>query len=370
MVYPTKLNTLGKFGHMKNIILIVFFALLLFPISSSFSQKTDQPSQFGIALTSFTPYNFKDDDGYTVIIGEVENLKNFPITGVKVWAGFYDDVNKQPLETAIGTTVIDVIPPFGKSPYVIKSPNPNSAITSVSVNLLGFTSASPKNEQLVIDSEITEIGENIKISGTITNNAAGEASQTKIHVEFFDAFQPPRILGIATIELEEPIASNSSTNFEFYEKFDSRSLGYKVFAESENYYSNIQNVEISQSEALTKLVTINDISIKDDEGNKLSDVKAGNRINIESKIWIQYSEDQDTSEQPYRYYIQVKQSGEKAFVEFIGIYEGSFSSAGAQFPEVKWTPKNTGLYFVETFVWDTNAVPLASKGPIILILVT
>ena len=104
---------------MKSIILIVFFALLLFPISSSFSQKTDQPSQFGIALTSFTPYNFKDDDGHTVIIGEVENLKNCPITQVKVWAGFYDDINKQPLETAIGTTVIDVIPPFGKSPYEI-----------------------------------------------------------------------------------------------------------------------------------------------------------------------------------------------------------------------------------------------------------
>jgi len=258
---------------------------------------------------------------------------------------------------------------------VIKSPNPNSAITSVSVNLLGFTSASPKNVQLVIDSEITEIGENIKISGTITNNAAGEASQTKVHVAFFDAFQPPRILGIATIELEEPIGGNSSTNFEFYEKFDSRSLGYKVFAESANYYSNIQNVEISHSEALTKLVTINDISIKDDEGNILPDVKAGNRINIKSKIWIQYSEDQETTEQPYRYYVQIKKTVERfgqdiTFVEFIGIYEGSFDTAGAKFPEVKWTPKNTGLYFVETFVWDTNAVPLASKGPIMLILVT
>jgi len=39
-------------------------------------------------------------------------------------------------------------------------------------------------------------------------------------------------------------------------------------------------------------------------------------------------------------------------------------------PSVEWTPQNTGLYFVETFVWDPNAVPLASKGPIALILVT
>lgn len=370
MIYRIKLNTWSKFEHMKNIILIVFFTFLLFPISSSFSQNIDQPSQFGIVLTSFTPYNFKDNDGYTIIIGEVENLKNFPITQVKVWGGFYDDREEQPLESAIGTTVIDVIPPFGKSPYVIKSPNPNSAITSVSVNLLGFTSASPKNEQLVIDSKVTEIGENIKISGTITNKAAGEASQTKIHLAFFDAFKPPRILGIATIELEKALGDNSSTNFEFYERFDSRSLGYKVFAESASYYSNIQNVGISQSKALTKLVTIHDISVEDDEGNKLSDVTVGNRINISSKIVIEFSADQETSEQPYRYYVQIKQSGEKAFVEFIGIHEGSFSSAEALFPSVKWTPSKTGLYFVETFVWDTNAVPLASKGPIILILVT
>lgn len=369
MIYRTKLNTLSKFEHMKKIILIAFFAFLLFPISTSFSQTVDQPSQFGIALTSTAPHNFKDSDGHTVIIGEIENLKNFPITQVKVWGGFYDATGEQPLETAIGTTMLDVIPPFGKSPYMIKSPNPNSAITNVSVNLLGFTSASPKNQQLTISSEITEIGENIKISGTITNKATIDTSQTKIHIAFYDAFKPPRILGISTIELG-PIGPNSSTNFEFSERYDSRSLGYKVFAESANYYSNIHNVEISKIEALTKLVTIHDVGIEDDEGNKLTDVSVGNRVTVTSKVAIQFSEDQTNTEQPYRYYIQVKQSGEKAFVEFIGLTEGTFSSAEALFPSVKWTPEKTGLYFVETFVWDPNGVPLASKGPVILILVT
>jgi hypothetical protein len=355
---------------MKRILLVVFFAFILFPISVGFSQKTDQPSQFGIALTSSSPYHFKDDDGHTVIIGEIQNLKNFPITQVKVWGGFYDDINEQPLESAIGTTIIDVIPAFGKSPYVIKSPNPNSAITNVSVNLLGFTSASPKNENLAIESEISEIGENIKISGTLTNNAAGEASQTKIHLVFYDAFQPPRLLGISTIELENAIGSGSATDFEFNEKFDARSSSYKVVAESANYYSNVQIMEIIKPETLTKLVTINDISLNDNEGNKLSDVSVGNEINIQSKIWIQYADDQETFEQPYRYYVQIKQSGEKAFVEFIGIYEDSFDAAGEQLPAVKWTPNKPGLYFIETFVWDTNAIPLASKGPVILVLVT
>ncbi len=370
MVYPTKLNTLCKFGHMKSIILIVFFALLLFPISSSFSQKTDQPSQFGYQFTSTSPFIFKDENGYTIILGEIENIQSYSLKNVKIRGVFYDG-SMQILDTSFGSSIIEVIPPFTKVPYIIKSTEPNAGITQAEVKYAGFNSAPTKNEELVIDSEITEIGDKIRISGTITNQGLLDSNQTKIYLAFYQYFTPePRILGISTIELEDIIVGGSSTNFEFEEIIDYKYTDYKIFAESENYNSNIQTNKIILPEALTKLVTINDISITDDEGNKLSDVKVGTRINIESKIWIQYSEDQETSEQPYRYYVQVKQSGEKAFVEFIGIYEGSFSSAGAKFPEVKWTPKNTGLYFAETFVWDTNAVPLASKGPVILILVT
>lgn len=354
---------------MKRIFFVVFFAFILFPVGSSFSQKTDTPSQFGIAFTSSAPYNYKDSDGYTVIIGEIQNLKNFPITGVKIKGGFYNEIDEQPLEIAFGATMLDVIPAFGKSPYMIKSLNPNAAITSVSVNLQGFTSAVPKNQNLVISSETSEIGEKIKISGTITTNAGVDATQTKVHLAFYDAFQPPRILGVSTIEIINPITSGSSANFEFNEKLDQRSLGYKVFAESSNYLSNVRNVVIKHSEVLTTLVTINDISINDDGGNKTSDVTIGNRINIQSEISAQYS-DPKKSEQPYRYYIQVKQSGEAARVEFIGIYEGSFNAVGSQYPSVQWTPEKAGLYFIETFVWDHNAVPLAAKGPVILVLVT
>ena len=113
------------------------------------------------------------------------------------------------------------------------------------MKLQGFNSAPPKNEELGIESEISEFGEQIKIAGSLTNNASTEASQTKILLLFYDAFQPPRIIWISTIELEEAIESDSSVDFEFNEKFDPRSLGYKIFAESDNSYSNIQNVEIT-----------------------------------------------------------------------------------------------------------------------------
>jgi len=213
-----------------------------------FAQQTTTPSSLGIVLTSFTPFHYKDEGGYTVIIGEVENTKNFSVTAVKILGLFYDDSSEQPLEAKIGTTIVDVIPPFEKVAYIIKSPNPNASITNVSVKLQGFNSAPPKNEELSIESEISELGKQIKITGRLTNNSSEEASQTKIHLVFYDTFQPPRIIWISTIDLVVAIKGGSSADFEFNEKFNQRSIGYKIFAESDNSYSNIQNVEITPTE--------------------------------------------------------------------------------------------------------------------------
>jgi len=355
---------------MKKIILSLLLVLILFPISSSFSQEgIDKPSTLGIALTSSDPFHYKDEGGYTVIIGEVKNTKNFEITAVTIRGFFYDEFGKQPLEANLGTTIIDVIPSLETVPYVIKSPNPNAAITHVSAKIQGFTSAPPKNEVLSIESEISVLDEQIKITGKLTNNSSEEASQTKIHLAFYDVFQPPRIIWVSTIQLEEPIEGDSSVNFEFDEKFDQLQFSYKIFAESDNAYSITQNDLIPHPEFLSKIITINNISTIDSDGNKLTGASQGTTINIESNVSIQYSSGQDIFEQPYVYYAQVKQS-EKGFVEFIGKFEGTFQSTGTQAPWVEWTPQNKGLYFIETFVWDPNAVPLASKGPIMLVLVT
>ncbi len=355
---------------MRRTILVIFLTLGIFPISSGFSQElTDTAPTLGLVFTSFTPFNFKADDGSTVIIGEIENTKNFPVTGVKIWAGFYDDFSEQPLESTLGTTILEVIPPHTKSPYMIKSPSTNAAITSVSVNLLGFNSAIRKEQMLTREPGIMNADERVTFSGTISNNGAENTSNTKIYLAFYDAFDPPRIVFISSKLIEEEIVPDSIVNFEFDEERDSRAVGFTVFAESDNYLSNFADVPFSQQEPLTKLVTISDVSINDAEGNKLSDATVGSTINIQSKIWLKYAADQDVTEQHYVYFTQVKQTGEKAFVEFIGTHQGKFENAGTQFPNVEWAPEKRGLYFIETFVWDLDAIPLASKGPVIIVLV-
>ena len=132
---------------------------------------------------------------------------------------------------------------------------------------------------------------------------------------------------------------------------------------------------VPTTDVLQRLVTINDISVNDAAGNRLPDVSVDSTIFIQSKIWIQYASDQGSVEQPYIYYVQIKKSEEingenKPFIHFIGKTSGTFFSGGTQIPVIEWTPQEKGVYFAETFVWDPNAVPLSSKGPISLILVT
>lgn len=139
--------------------------------------------------------------------------------------------------------------------------------------------------------------------------------------------------------------------------------------DSKNFYPAIKDVQIVAPESITKLVTINDVHLTDTEGNRMSEVGVNSAILLQSNLSIQYGISQDTTNQPFVYYTQIKQSGEKPFVEFIGISEGAFEGPGSKTPSVQWTPTESGLYFVETFVWDPSGVPIASKGPILLVLV-
>lgn len=374
MIYSTTLIASVNHFCMKKIILALFLLFTLFPISSSYSQVVDKEPTLGIVLTSFSPFNYKDVDGKTVILGEVSNTKNFPVSGVKIWAGFYDDFGENPLETTIGTTIMEVIPPFGKSPYMIKSQTSNPAITSVSVNLLGFNSSPEKKQQLNLHLNTLELGEKLSLSGTITNNGKLNSTNTKIQLISYDSFNPPRVLGIATVNLENDITPGGTDNFEFSVKRDSRAAAFKIVGESQDYSTGLLDITDTSLQIQNKLVTISDIAVTDEEGNRLSDVSVGSSIKIQSQLDFQDLSLEEAEVQQYVYWIQIKKSVEingetKSFVEFIGKQEGTINFEGVENPSVGWIPEDDGLYFVETFVWDPKYNPLASTGPLSLILV-
>lgn len=351
---------------MKKIFLILFLVLILFPISSGFSQKSDTLSTLAVQLTSNTPFVYKDDQGYTVVVGNVENKNEITsVTNVQLIVNFYDETGTEPLETIRGSTILDVIPELGTSPYMIKSSSPNPNITQISIFLEGFSPASSKSQQLTVETKSVLLDENLKLSGVLTNGGS-PITDTSVYIAFYDSFIPPRLVGVSTIPIGD-VEANENVDFYFDEKIDRRAVSFQVFAQSNVFYSNFLEGKIP--EQLTRSVTFSETSIKDPQGDRLAEVDVGSTVNIESNVWVQFATEPSSNETPYRYYVQVKQSGDKPYVEFLGKSDGRFMGTGSQSISVDWIPENSGVYFIETFVWDRDNIPIAQKGPVVVVVV-
>jgi len=352
---------------MKRIVVFALLVLML-PVAQGFAEMANTPSSLGVRLTGST-FSYKDDAGYTVVLGEMENTKNFPVTNVKIWVGFYskDALNTGlPLETVTGTTLLNAIQPHEKSPFMIKSQTANPEISQVTVNMLGFNSATAKPQLLEITPATLSISNVVKLPGTITNKGQQPGAHAQIHLISYDAFNPPRIVGIQTIPIDD-LEPNTAYDFNFETKADPRVTSYKVVAESDNYQSKIIDVTKISVDIMTRLITINDIQVVNSSGEKISKIKVGTPVDITSMLSIQAV---NNTSQPYVYYAQVKQFGEKGTVEFLGLAEGIFNSTQMQSPKVAWTPQNEGGFFIETYVWDPSGAALATQSSTVsLILV-
>ncbi|MDH3824546.1 MAG: hypothetical protein OES14_01975 [Nitrosopumilus sp.] len=351
---------------MRKFFLLFFLILILFPISSGFSQKSDTPSTLSVALTSESPFVYKDDEGYTVVVGNVINKNEVTsVTNIQLRVNFYDETGTEPLETIRGGTILEVIPESGTSPYLIMSDSPNPNITHISVFLEGFVPSSSKTQQLVVESTSVLLDENLRLSGVLSNGGS-PITGTSVYLAFYDGFIPPRLIGVSSIPIGD-VEANEKVDFYFNEEIDQRAVSFQIFAESNVFYSNSANEKIPQQ--LTRLATISNVSLTDSLGNRLSEITTGSTVNIRSNTLVQFSIDQKTNETPYTYYAQVKQSGEIPYVEFLGKFDGRFVGTGSQSVTIDWIPENSGVYFIETFVWDRNNIPISNKGPIAVIVV-
>ena len=351
---------------MRKFFLLFFLILILFPISSGFSQKSDTPSTLSVALTSESPFVYKDDEGYTVVVGNVINKNEVTsVTNIQLRVNFYDETGTEPLETIRGGTILEVIPELGTSPYLIRSDSPNPNITHISVFLEGFVPSSSKTQQLVVESTSVLLDENLRLSGVLSNGGS-PITGTSVYLAFYDGFIPPRLIGVSSIPIGD-VEANEKVDFYFNEEIDQRAVSFQIFAESNVFYSNFANEKIPQQ--LTRLATISNVSLTDSLGNRLSEITTGSTVNIRSNTLVQFSIDQKTNETPYTYYAQVKQSGEIPYVEFLGKFDGRFVGTGSQSVTIDWIPENSGVYFIETFVWDRNNIPISNKGPIAVIVV-
>ena len=349
---------------MRGSVLGISLILMLVPFSEGFAQ--DSNTQLDVSLQTPVPYVYQDDEGHTVVVGVVENTNQLSaVTNVFIHVSFFNDADQAPIEFALGRTTLDVIPPEGSSPFVIRSESSNPDITEIFVRILSFDLAEEKQNLLTVSSTDVVFDNTFRFSGILQNGGA-PTSENRVHFAFYDAFEPPRILSVHTVNLGS-IESDAEVVFDFEDVIDSKAVGFSMFAESDTFYSDVVDASIPRQQLLTKLVTIHDVSATDESGARVSEVDAGSVVTVSSSITIQHAGDQDDPTS-YKYYVQVKESGSSPAVVFLGVHEGMFDDT-TQSPGVVWTPEEPGLFIIETFVWDENNIPITNNGPIALFVV-
>ena len=241
---------------------VTIFLLTRFPKSLSLSQEeTDTTPTVTGLKNSNTNDVYQDSEGYTVVIGVVEN--NDPlsfVTNVKVQAYFYDEFNPDPLEVKEGSTILNVIPPSSTSPFVIRSENPNSEIINVYTKILTFETSKIMDDSLKIsisDVSIEPITNSNDSSYTfsfsgILRNGNSQTSETSVYVAFYDVFD--RIIQISTIDIGDMNIDELAT-IKLNEEISSSSIGFILFSESDKFYTDFIDVEIPEPQLRTNLAT-------------------------------------------------------------------------------------------------------------------
>ena len=245
----------------KPIFGIILFLFLL-PIPTIFSQEfTDTNPTLTISMDSNSNFVYQDSEGYTVVIGLIEN--NDPLsflTNVIIKANFYDDFNPNPLEVKEGSTTLKVIPPNTKSPFIIRSDNPNPDITEVSTNFLTFDTSESMNNSLNISINDVSLEPIITSSDDvyslsflgILRNGDTSISNTVAHLAFYDVFN--RIIQISTIEIGN-VDAKELVSLTLNEDINSASVGFILFSESDKFYSDVIDVKIPTPQLLPNLAT-------------------------------------------------------------------------------------------------------------------
>ena len=361
----------------KSIFGIILFLLLL-PISPIFSQEyTDTAPTLTISINSNSNFMYQDSEGYTVVIGLIEN--NDPLsflTNVVIQASFYDDFNTNPLEVKEGTTLLKVIPPNSKSPFMIRSDNPN--ITQASTKFLNFDTSEIINNSLNISINDVSLQPITSLSDTVHNlsflgilrNEGVLISDTVAHLAFYDVFN--RIIQISTIEIGD-VDTNELVSLKLNEEINPSSVGFLLFSESDKFYSDVIDVKLSPPQIIKKLVTISDVTVNDTLGRTLSEIKIGDSVKINSETIIYDEKAGKWDQTPYTFYIQIKEGTSNSdippTIEYIGKYDSKFLGNGIKLQSLDWIPEKQGLFFIETFLWDENNVPIAVPGPLLSVLV-
>ena len=349
-------------GGAEILMLILALVLVAAVLPAAAAQETvDSLPSLSVVATSDSPYVYRDSDGLVAVAGEVENRN--PITAVSevvVRATFYGD-GGEIREVVRGTTLLNIVPSGGTSPYLVRSASDDPGISQVSIDVESFDSSPDSLAGLEVSITGTSNAGDIEIYGTVHNRSGVPSGAAEAHVLFYDVFEPPRLLQVETVPIGG-IPAGGSVPFEYAGPFNERAAGFRVLAESGVLVSAPATAKVPPRTDLPPARMVNILDVEAGAGG----AEAGSEVVIESAL--RFLPAAGDRLQPFVYLVQVKQLGEP-LVEFVGAYEGAFYGSPSETASVAWIPERPGNYFVETFVWDDSSVALAPPGPTALVRV-
>ncbi len=365
------------------VVLVLLSAILLVmqPAQPTSAQVYDGPPTITVAIETGSQYVFRDDQGYAVLTGMIGNTNQLgAVSELRIRVNFYDDIQSAPLDVVYGDVLAESIPPESSAPFLIRSSEPDTRITQASARIMSFDNAPIKSSELSIEvnglssTTVDDDTNLVWISGTLQNGPAPSSNVT-LHLAFYDAFEPPRILDVRTVHVGD-IAQDSEAAFEFKDEIDAKARGVMLFAESNVFSAPMVNeklpspIRLEPLQHLTMLSRIMDVTVTSQYDDRLSTLTPGEVVKITGTVTVEFADGREEHETPYTFLAQVRGSSEATPVEFIGQYEGMFvDDDDAQRKTINWTPEKSGLYIVETFMWNKNNVPLSQPGPVVLVLV-
>jgi hypothetical protein len=232
---------------------------------------------------------------------------------------------------------------------MVYSTQSDPSIATVQVNMGPFDSASLKQQALDISPGLLQVSDKLVLSGNVHNNGVQKSLNTKVYLVLYDAFQRVVRTGVSNpIDVD----SGKDSQFSVTADLDPRATSYVLVAESDMY----QSKPTPKNDFQTLPVIVSNTMLTDPNGTSYSTVPVNASVKITSSLNHILN-----STQPFIYYVQVKQFNGQ--VDFIGKYEGIFLGPDTQYASVDWKPNMAGSYFVETYVWNFDAVPLSSTVP-------
>lgn len=163
---------------------------------------------------------------------------------------------------------------------------------------------------------------------------------------------------IATITFSQNLSSSGSRLLAFpedtiYAKYDDHTLP-KPYSTSDNI-EIISTATLSSNSSLEKL-TNNPISFSDSSGKILTSFQKNNLMQIVGSI-----KNEQPFNQKFVYLVQIKNND--GFVVSLSWISGELTGNQSLDVSQSWLPKNSGQFFVESFIWNSLEKQIALSNP-------